>query len=146
PRVCALAWGGEDLSAALGARRNRDASGEYLEVFRWARSAALLAAAAAGIDALDAVYVEFRDLEGLRREAEAAADTGFAGKLTIHPDQIPIVNAAFTPTADEIRSAEELLAAAARAGAGAFEHRGQMVDVPHLVRARRLLERAARPA
>jgi citrate lyase subunit beta/citryl-CoA lyase len=141
PRVSALTWGGEDLSAALGARRNRDAAGEYLDVFRYARIATLLAASAAGIDALDSVYVDFRDLEGLRREAEAAADTGFAGKLTIHPDQIPIVNAAFTPTDDEVRAAEELLAAAERAGKGAFEYRGQMIDVPHLVRARRLLER-----
>jgi citrate lyase subunit beta/citryl-CoA lyase len=141
PRVAALTWGGEDLSAALGARRNRDARGEYLDVFRWARSATLLAAAAAGVDALDAVYVDFRDLDGLRREAEAAADTGFAGKLTIHPDQIPVVNAAFTPSDDEVRAAQELLAAAESAGRGAFEHGGQMVDVPHVVRARRLIER-----
>lgn len=144
PRVVALTWGGEDLSAAIGARRNRDASGEYLEVFRYARIATLLAAAAAGIDPIDSVYVDFRDHDGLRREAESAADTGFVGKMTIHPDQVPIVNAAFTPTADEVRDAEELLAAAERAGAGAFEHRGQMVDVPHLTRARKLLERAGR--
>jgi citrate lyase subunit beta/citryl-CoA lyase len=144
PRVAALTWGGEDLSAALGARRNRDARGEYLDVFRYARIATLLAAAAAGIDAIDAVYVDFRDLDGLRREAESAADMGFAGKMTVHPDQIPIVNAAFTPSDEDVRDAEELLAAAARAGAGAFEHRGQMVDIPHLTRARKLLERAGR--
>lgn len=144
PRVVALTWGGEDLSAALGARTNRDARGEYLDVFRYARIATLLASAAAGIDAIDAVYVDFRDHDGLRREAESAVDMGFAGKMTIHPDQIPIVNAAFTPTEDEVRDADDLLAAAARAGAGAFEHRGQMVDVPHLTRARKLLERAGR--
>src|SRR5262245_43775288 len=144
PRVAALTWGGEDLSAALGARRNRDARGEYLEVFRYARIATLLAAAAAGVDAIDGVYVDLRDVDGLRREAESAADMGFAGKLTIHPDQIPIVNAVFMPSEDDVRAAEELLDAAARAGAGAFEHRGQMVDVPHVSRARKLLERAGR--
>jgi citrate lyase subunit beta/citryl-CoA lyase len=142
PRVAALTWGGEDLSAAIGARRNRDASGEYLDVFRYARLATLLAASAAGVDALDAVYVDFRDLDGLRRESDAAADMGFAGKMTIHPDQIAVVNAAFSPSDEDVRAAQELLAAAERAGSGAFEHRGQMVDVPHLTRARRLLERA----
>jgi citrate lyase subunit beta/citryl-CoA lyase len=144
PRVAAVTWGGEDLSAALGARRNRDARGEYLEVFRYARIATLLAAAAAEVDAIDAVYVDFRDADGLRREAEDAADMGFAGKMTIHPDQIALVNAAFTPSDEDVRTAEELLAAAERAGKAAFEHRGQMVDVPHLVRARKLLERAGR--
>jgi citrate lyase subunit beta/citryl-CoA lyase len=144
PRVRALSWGGEDLSAALGARRNRDASGNYLEVFRYARIATLLAAAAAGIDALDAVWVDFRDLEGLERETRDAVDMGFAGKLTIHPDQIAVVNTAFTPTEQELADARELLAAAERAGRGAFEHRGSMVDVPHLLRARKLLERAGR--
>jgi len=144
PRVAALTWGGEDLSAAIGARRNRNAAGEYLDVFRYARIATLLAAAAAGVDALDAVYVDFRDLDGLRRESEAAAEMGFAGKLTIHPEQIAVVNAAFTPSDEEVRAAEELLAAAARAGAGAFEHGGQMIDVPHLTRARKLLERAGK--
>jgi len=144
PRVTALTWGGEDLSAALGARANRDARGDYLEVFRYARIATLLAAAAAGIDAIDSVYVDFRDPDGLRREAESAAETGFVGKMTIHPDQIPIVNAAFTPSEDDVRAAEELVAAAARAGSGAFAHRGQMVDVPHVTRARKLLARAGR--
>jgi citrate lyase subunit beta/citryl-CoA lyase len=144
PRVGALTWGGEDLSAELGARTNRDASGEYLDVFRYARVMTLLTAAAAGIDAIDSVYVDFRDADGLTRETETAVDMGFAGKMTIHPDQIPIVNAAFTPSDDEVREAEELLAAAERAGAGAFEHRGQMADVPHVNRARKLLERAGR--
>jgi len=145
PRVDALTWGGEDLSVDLGARRNRGEDGSYLDVFRYARSMALLAAAAAGVSALDAVFTDLRDREGLEREAREAAWMGFAGKLTIHPDQLAPVNAAFSPSEDEIRESEELLLAFdehERAGRMAFDFRGRMVDVPHLRRARAVLERA----
>ena len=145
PRVRALTWGAEDLSAALGARRNRDAQGRYLDVFRLARSMTLLAAGAAGIDAVDGVYVDFRDLDGLRREAEDAADQGFSGKMTIHPDQIEVVNAVFTPSDADVAIARRLLeayAAHGSSGRAAFEFEGQMVDLPHVERARRLLARA----
>jgi len=145
--VEALTWGGEDLSAALGARRNRGDDGRYLDVFRHARVSTLLAAAAAGIEAIDAVYTDFRDLEGLRAEANEAADMGFDGKLTIHPDQIPIVNEVFAPSSAAIAEAQRLVEAFQahqRQGRGVFALDGQMIDAPHVERARKLLERARR--
>ncbi len=145
PRVDAINWGAEDLSAALGARRNRDARGQYLEVFRYCQSVCLLSAVAAGVQPIDAVFVDIRDERGLRADCENGANMGFTGKITIHPSQIAIVNEYFTPNATEIADARELVAAFAdneRAGRGAFSHRGEMVDMPHLARARVLLERA----
>jgi citrate lyase subunit beta/citryl-CoA lyase len=145
PRVSALTWGAEDLSAALGARRNRDEAGEFLDVFRYCRVMTLLSAVAAGVQPLDTVFVDVRDAEGLRRESREAAWMGFTGKITIHPDQVPIVNEAFTPSREEIEECRELLAAfeeQRREGRMTFAFRGQMVDVPHLNRARTTLERA----
>jgi citrate lyase subunit beta/citryl-CoA lyase len=143
--VDGLCWGAEDLSAALGAVGGRDTSGRFLPVFETVRSWCLLAAAAAGVQAIDAVYTDLADPEGLRREAEQAAAMGFAGKITIHPDQIDVVNAAFTPTPREIEEASELLNELDRnlaEGRQAFTFRGRMVDVPHVRQARRLLARA----
>lgn len=147
PRVTALTWGAEDLSAALGARRNRGDDGAYLPVFAHCRIQTLLSAAAAGVAPVDGVYVDFRDTDGLAAEARSAADQGFTGKMTIHPAQVEIVNAAFTPSAAEIADARELVAAFednAREGRMAFAFRGEMVDVPHLERARRILATAQR--
>jgi citrate lyase subunit beta/citryl-CoA lyase len=149
PRVDALSWGAEDLSAALGARRNRDEKGDYLEVFRYARIMTLLAACAARVQPLDTVFVDIRDTDGLRRESLAGAAMGFTGKITIHPAQVPVVNEAFTPSADEIAESRELVTAFEehrRAGRMTFAFRGQMVDVPHLERARRILALAERLA
>lgn len=145
PRVDAINWGAEDLSAALGARRNRDASGQYLEVFRYCRSVCLLSAVAASVQPIDAVWVDIKDSAGLREDCASGAAMGFTGKITIHPSQIDIVNEYFTPSAEEVRAAQQLLVAFAdneRAGRGAFAHDGEMVDMPHLTRARVLLERA----
>ncbi len=145
PRVDALTWGAEDLSAALGARRNRDERGEFLDVFKHCRIMTLLAAAAAEVQPLDTVFVDVRDLEGLRRESLEAAWMGFTGKITIHPDQIPVVLEAFTPSADEIEESRALLEAFEEQrsqGRMTFSFRGQMVDVPHLNRARKILEHA----
>ncbi len=145
PRVDVLTWGPEDLAAAIGARRNRDEQGRYLEVFRYARVMTLLAAANAGVQPVDTVYVDIRDHEGFRRECQEAAWMGFTGKLTLHPDQIPVVNEVLTPSAKEIAESQELLAAFEqnlKAGSGVFRFRGQMVDAPHLARARTILERA----
>lgn len=145
PRVDGLTWGSEDLSAELGAGATRDASGEYLEVFSLVRSLALLAAAAAGKQPVDTIYADIRDLKGLREDCRRAAAMGFTGKLTIHPDQVEIVNEMFTPGDAEVADARELLEAAAeqrRQGRIAFRFKGQMVDVPHLKRARRILARA----
>ncbi len=145
PRVSGLTWGAEDLSAALGATRNRDDAGVYLEIFRHARHMTLVAARAAGVQPIDGVFVDVRDLDGLRRECREAAQLGFTGKLTIHPAQVEIVNEAFTPTADEIEESRALLEAFAeheREGVMAFYFRGRMVDAPHFARARNVLERA----
>ena len=143
PSVDGLTWGAEDLSVSLGSRRKRDGQGDYLEVFGFVRAYCLLAAKAAGVQAIDSVYTDVRDLAGLCRESETAADMGFTGKLTIHPDQIDVVNAAFTPSAEEIEKATALLAAFEenrRQGRQAFRFEGAMVDVPHLKRAKNLLE------
>ncbi|MEQ8859926.1 MAG: CoA ester lyase [Pseudomonadales bacterium] len=144
-RVVALNWGAEDLSAALGASRNRRPDGGYLDVFRYCRVQTLLSATAGGVQPLDAVHVDIRNLDDLRDECREAAWMGFTGKITIHPDQIDVVNAAFTPSADEVAEAERLVAAMTEAetrGLMAIAFEGRMVDVPHLNRARRLLERA----
>ena len=145
PRVDALSWGAEDLSAAIGARRNRAEDGTFLEVFRYARIMTLLAATAAGVQPLDTVFVDIRDSAGLRQECIEGAWMGFTGKITIHPNQVGIVNEVFTPSAEEVAESQELLAAFEenqKAGKMAFSFKGQMVDVPHLTRARTILERA----
>ncbi len=145
PRVDALSWGAEDLSAAIGARRNRDDNGQFLEVFRHARIVTLLAATAAGVEPLDTVFVDVRDPEGLRRECLDGAWMGFTGKITIHPSQVGVVNEIFSPSSADVAEAKELLAAFEenrKAGRMAFSFKGQMVDVPHLTRARKILERA----
>jgi citrate lyase subunit beta/citryl-CoA lyase len=145
PRVDALSWGAEDLSAAIGARRNRDDQGQFLEVFRYARNMTLLAATAAGVQPIDTVFVDIRDSQGLRQECLEGAWTGFTGKITIHPSQIEVVNEIFSPSTDDIAGSQELLAAFEenqKAGKMAFSFKGQMVDVPHLTRARTILERA----
>ena len=147
PRVDSLSWGAEDLSAAIGARRNRDERGEFLEVFRYARIMTLLAATAASVQPIDTVFVNVKDPEGFRRDCIEGAWMGFTGKITIHPSQIDIVNDIFSPSPQEVADAEELLAAFEenrKAGRMAFSFRGEMVDVPHLTRARRILELSRR--
>ncbi len=145
PRVDALSWGAEDLSAAIGAKSNRDATGAYLPVFEYARIMCLLGATSWHKQPLDTVFVDLNDADGLRAECEVSAAMGFTGKITIHPSQIDVVNDAFTPSDDEVAEARELLTAfevAQAQGRMAFAFRGQMVDVPHLSRARRILEAA----
>jgi citrate lyase subunit beta / citryl-CoA lyase len=145
PRVTALSWGAEDLSAAIGARRTRDDYDNYLDVFKFCRIQTLLCATAANVQPLDTVYVDIKNLDGLRRDCQDGAWMGYTGKITIHPDQVPIVNELFTPSTDEVSEARELVDAfeqAQREGRMAFSFRGQMVDVPHLTRARLILQRA----
>jgi citrate lyase subunit beta/citryl-CoA lyase len=148
-RVDGLTWGAEDLSVSLGARAKRDEQGNYLEVFSFVRSMCLLAAVAAKVQPIDAVYVDIKNTEGLAKECKTAADMGFTAKLTIHPDQIDIVNEAFTPSVAEIEAATALVAAFEEQqakGAMAFKFDGEMVDVPHLKRAQQVLALARRNA
>ena len=143
-RLSALTWGAEDLSAELGAETNRDADGRYLDPYRLARTLCLAGAAAARVPAIDTVYIDFRDDDGFRRDCEAARRDGFTARMAIHPAQVPIVNEVFTPTAEAIAQAKMIVDAfAANPGAGTLAIAGVMADQPHLLRARRVLERAA---
>lgn len=141
PRLVALAWGAEDLATELGASRNRDASGRFVALFRHVRAQFRLAAAAAGLPAIDTIHANYADDAGLRAYAESARADGFAGMLAIHPNQVAIVNAAFTPSADEVAAARRIVAAF-DAGDGVVAIDGRMLDRPHLVQARRVLELA----
>ena len=141
--LAAMSWGAEDLSAALGASSKYDSDGGLSFTYRMARSLTLAGAVAAGVQPVDGVFADFRDEAGLRGEAEAAAREGFTGKLAIHPDQVAVINAAFAPSADDIAHATAIVAAfEAEPNAGVLSVGGQMVDRPHLLQARRVLERA----
>ena len=143
--LVAMSWGAEDLSAALGASSKLDEAGELGFTYKLARSLCLAGAAAAGVQPVDGVFADFRDDKGLKREAEAARREGFTGKLAIHPAQVAIINAAFTPSKDEVRHAQAIVAAfEAEPDAGVLSVAGKMVDRPHLVQARRVLERSNR--
>jgi len=142
-RLSGLSWGAEDLSAAVGASANRDEQGNWLPLYETARSLCLLAAAAADVAALDTVYTDFRDLDGLLRYAANARRDGFAGMLAIHPEQVDIINAAFMPSQAEIEHAKRVVALFdANPGAGTIGMDGKMIDRPHLIQARRVLEKA----
>jgi citrate lyase subunit beta / citryl-CoA lyase len=139
PRLAGLTWGAEDLGADVGALQTR-ADGDWTEPFRVVRHLALFAATAAGVQAIDAVYADFRDLEGLKRDCAAARRAGFTGKLAIHPDQIEAINEAFTPSPEAIAHAERVVAAFAASGdAGVTSLDGKMLDIPHLKAAKHLL-------
>jgi citrate lyase subunit beta/citryl-CoA lyase len=141
PRLIGLTWGPEDLSAELGAEANREADGTLTEPYRIARAMCLYGAAAAKVPAIETVFVDFRNSEGLRRDTEMARRDGFTGRLAIHPAQVPVINAVFTPTGEQIEKAKAIVAAfAAKPGAGAVGIDGKMYDRPHLVRAQSLLE------
>jgi citrate lyase subunit beta/citryl-CoA lyase len=139
PRLEAITWGAEDLSACLGGS-NRTLDGSYDGPYTLARSLCLLAAAAAGVAALDTIYTDFRDPDGLRAECAAARRSGFSGKMAIHPAQLAAINEAFSTSAEEREWAERVIAAfAAQPEAGTLALDGKMIDRPHLVLARRLL-------
>lgn len=144
-RLMGIAWGGEDLSADLGAEANRTDNGHYTEPYRLARSLTLFGAAAAGVDAIDAVYTNFRDADGLAAECREARRDGFVAKMAIHPAQVPVINEAFTPSSEAIAKAQAVVAAfKAEPGAGVVGVAGEMLDRPHLIRAQRLLARAGK--
>jgi citrate lyase subunit beta / citryl-CoA lyase len=143
-RLEGLTWGAEDLSAELGAEANRDGEGRFLDPYRLARALCLAAAAAARVQAIDTVAVDFRNAAALRRESEEARRDGFTGKMAIHPAQVPIINEVFTPSAAAVAQARAVVAAfEAHPGRGTVGIDGVMYDRPHLERARQLLTRAA---
>jgi citrate lyase subunit beta/citryl-CoA lyase len=143
PRLTGLSWGAEDLSAAVGATTNRSTKGEWLPPYEMARSMCLFAAAAAEVAAIDTVFTDFRDDEGLLRYAANARRDGFSGMLAIHPDQVEPINAAFSPSAEEIEHARRIVELFEQnPGVGTVGLEGKMIDRPHLVQAQRLLRQA----
>ncbi|MCG8595931.1 MAG: CoA ester lyase, partial [Kiloniellales bacterium] len=143
-RLKTLSWGAEDLSADLGVETNRDEAGAYTDLFRHARTVTLIGAAAAGVTAVDTVFVDFRDRQGLERECRAALRDGFSGKMAIHPGQVETINDVFTPSPEAVERAKRIVGLFADAGddVGVLSLDGQMIDRPHLKQARRILERA----
>ncbi|TMJ02862.1 MAG: CoA ester lyase [Alphaproteobacteria bacterium] len=142
PRLTGITWGAEDLSAELGAETNRDEFGHFTSPYWLARNLSLAAAAAARVAAIDTVYADFRNLDGLREEATEARRDGFTAKMAIHPAQIATINEVFTPAPDEIEKAQAVVAAFAQnPSAGVVAIDGVMYDRPHLTRAQRLLAR-----
>ena len=140
PRVIAMTWGAEDLADSIGAMANRGPDGEFSFTYELARSVCLLGAASAGVVPIETIQADFRDLDGLKARAERVRRDGYRGMLAIHPAQVEVINAAFTPSADEITEAREIVALfAANPGVGTIGWKGGMLDRPHLSRAQQLL-------
>lgn len=145
PRLVGLTWGAEDLAAVLGASTNRAPAGGFAYPYEMARALCLAAAVAAGVQPLDTVYADFRDLAGLAADAQASRHSGFLGRMAIHPDQVAVINDAYTPAAAEVAHAQRVVAAfAAAPGTGVVGLDGTMLDMPHLKQARRVLALAGR--
>jgi citrate lyase subunit beta / citryl-CoA lyase len=143
-RLHGITWGAEDLSAAIGASGNLDASGQWTLTYRMVRSLTLLAAHAAGVQAVDTLYVDFRDEAGLRASSRASRAEGFTGRVAIHPAQVAAINESYMPSGEEIEHARRVIAAfEAAPGAGTVGLDGKMIDIPHLKQAQRVLGQAA---
>jgi citrate lyase subunit beta/citryl-CoA lyase len=140
----ALMWGAEDLFAALGGTANRHSDGSYRDVAKHVRSQSLLAAKAYGKLALDSVYLDIGNLDGLRAETDDAVAVGFDAKVAIHPTQVAVIRAGYAPTEEQVRWARSVLAQA-RDERGVFQYQGQMVDMPVLRRAERIVALAPQP-
>jgi citrate lyase subunit beta/citryl-CoA lyase len=146
-RLSGMSWGAEDLSAAVGASTKRGDDGNWLAPYELARSLCLFAATAAEVPAIDTVYTDFRDADGLARYAASARRDGFSGMLAIHPAQVDIINRAFVPTAAELERAERIVALFdENPEAGTLGMDGEMIDRPHLLQANRILQLAKRLA
>lgn len=145
PRLLGLTWGAEDLATDMGALTNKDmsnkgADGCFSFTYQVVRSHTLIAAKAAGVQAVDTLYDNFRDKDGLRTRAQCAFSEGFTGMLAIHPAQVPIINKSFTPTEAQLRHAESVIQAFKdNPGAGAVQVGGKMIDMPHLKQAQNIL-------
>jgi citrate lyase subunit beta / citryl-CoA lyase len=145
PRVVALSWGAEDLADSIGASSNKNPDGSYSFTYELARSLCLLGAAAAGVTPIETISADFKDLDALRLRAETVRRDGYRGMMAIHPAQIEVINAAFTPTEEEIAEAQEIVDLfAANPGLGTIGWKGGMLDRPYLARAQRLLKQAGR--
>jgi citrate lyase subunit beta/citryl-CoA lyase len=143
-RLAGLTWGAEDLSAAVAALDNKDSDGNWTQPYQLARSLCLFAAHAADVEAIDTLYANFRDSEGLRASCKEARRDGFSGKLAIHPDQVDVINDAFTPNDEEIARARRIVDLfEANPGAGTLALDGAMLDIPHLKQSRKILAMAA---
>jgi citrate lyase subunit beta / citryl-CoA lyase len=146
-RLAGLTWGAEDLPAAIGAMTSREEDGGYTDPYRVVRALVLFGAHAAEVPAIETVYPDFRDLDGLKRYCARGARDGFTGMMAIHPAQVPVINAAFTPSEAAIAHARRVVAAFAdNPGAGALQLDGRMIDAPHLKQARLVLQRAGMSA
>ena len=142
-RLCGLTWGAEDLPAAIGAAAAREENGRYTPPYELVRSLTLFAAHAAGVPAVETVYPDFRDLEGLAAYAARASRDGFTGMMAIHPAQVQVINTAFTPSEAAVAHARAVVAAfEANPDSGALQLDGRMIDAPHLKMARNIIERA----
>ena len=140
PRLCGLTWGAEDLPAAIGAATSREEDGRYTPPYETVRSLLLFGAHAAGVPAIETVFPNFRDLDGLEAYAARGRRDGFSGMMAIHPAQVEVINAAFTPSKAEIEWAKRIVELFERnPGIGALSLDGKMVDAPHLKQAKRLL-------
>lgn len=141
-RLTAMTWGAEDLAADIGAVQQRHSDGRYRDVFRHARTMALLGAVNAGVMPIDTVFTDYKDLAGLRSECSEAAAEGFLGKMAIHPAQVSVINEIFTPSDEAIAEARAIVDAFANsANQGVVGLNGKMLDRPHLRRAEALLAR-----
>ena len=140
PRLIALTWGGEDLAASLGASTNREPDGGWTFPYLMARTQALVAAVAAEVTPIDTIHADFRDLAGLEADCRRSRRDGFLGRMAIHPDQVAVLNACYTPSEAEAAFARRVVAAfEAAPDAGALALDGKMIDIPHLKAARKLL-------
>ena len=142
-RLLGLTWGAEDLSAAVGASTNLDDSGAWAQTYRMVRSLTLLGAKAAGVEAIDTLYVDFRDEDGLRAASRASRAEGFTGRIAIHPAQVAAINESYMPSREEIDHANRVIAAfASEPGAGTVGLDGKMIDIPHLKQAHGVIAQA----
>jgi len=141
--LAGVTWGAEDLPAAIGALASRSADGSYTAPYQMVRALTLFAAHAAYVAAIETVYPAIRDEAGLATYAARGAHDGFTGMMALHPAQVPIINAAFTPGDEAVAHARAVVEAfAAVPDVGVLMLDGQMVDAPHLLQARKILERA----
>jgi citrate lyase subunit beta / citryl-CoA lyase len=139
-RLAALTWGAEDLSTAVGAMTNKLDDGSWSHPYQLARSLCLFGANAAGVPAIDTLFADIRDTAGLRAACVLARRDGFSGKIAIHPDQVAVINECFTPSAEELSHARRIIALfAANPGVGTLAMDGQMLDIPHLRQAQRIV-------